>query len=52
MKRMQYEKIWIKRGNCQVISPLAVGLDPILGQETRGGSIYNPDFSSIIAVST
>ena len=29
MKRMQHEKIWIKRENCQVISPLAVGFDPI-----------------------
>ena len=27
MKRMQYEKTWIKRGNCQAISPLAAGLD-------------------------
>jgi len=28
VKRMQHEKIWIKRGNRQAISPLAVGFEP------------------------
>ena len=28
MKRMQHEKTWIKRGNCQLISPPATGFEP------------------------